>query len=139
LEQVSTWSLVINSIIAGKKDALISRLMKAKEANDNPDTVKQRLKAFLEPTGAMGRNEKPTITAWYANTFKSVDRFNALLGILKSKAKMMKKESVWWYYIFAMLVVNSYVLWNDIKATDSVEDETVSLKQFVLDLCDELL
>ena len=44
--------------------------MKAKEVDDNPDTVKQRLKAFLEPTGAMGRNEKPTITAWCANSFK---------------------------------------------------------------------
>ena len=113
--------------------------MKAKEANDNPDTVKQRLKAFLEPTGAMTGNEKPTIAAQYANSFKYVNRFNALLGILKSKAKMLKKESVWCYHIFAMLVVNSYMLWNDMKATDSVEDETVSLKQLVLDLCDELL
>ena len=57
----------------------------------------------------------------------------------KSKAKMMKKESVWWYYIFAMLVVNSYLLYNDMKATGSVEDEAQSLKQFVLNLCDELL
>ena len=43
LHQVSTWSLVTDTAIVGKKEALISILMKAKQANDNPDIVKQRL------------------------------------------------------------------------------------------------
>ena len=97
------------------------------------------MKSFLQPTAALIDDTKPTITTWYADTFKTVDRFNVLLGHLKWNGKMMKKELIWWYYTFITLVVNTYLLWNDIKKTGNVTDEVVDLKQFVLNLCDELL
>ena len=52
---------------------------------------------------------------------------------------VFSKESIWWYNTFAMLVVNNYVLWSNVKATDSVANDTAFLKQFMLHLCDELL
>jgi hypothetical protein len=128
-----------NYMVAGIKEKLIERLIKAKDVNDDPQIFKEKLKSFLQPTAALADNIKPTITAWYADTFKAVDRFNALLGHLKWNGKMMKKQLVWWYYTFVTLIVNTYLLWNDIKATGSVTDEPSDLKQFVLDLCDELL
>jgi len=90
--QVSTWSLVTNSVIDGNKEAPISRLMKVKQVNDNPDTVKQRLKAFMESTGAMSENQKPTIEAWYDNSSLVLTDSTLLLTFSNSKQRCWRRN-----------------------------------------------
>ena len=113
--------------------------MKWKHVMDNPETYKEKLKILLQPVGSLPEKTKPTICQWHVDSFKNVDRFNSLIGILKWREKFNKKELVWWYYPFIIAVINSFILWNDTNATGSKEDDERNLKDYVDSLCNELL
>ena len=105
----------------------------------NPNSFKEKLDQFLHPTAVAVNNIKPTIIRHYANTYKLVDNYNALLAILKWPYRSDKVELVWLINSLLMVVVNTWVIWNDMKLVNSIESDEDSLKQFVKKLCDELL
>ena len=115
----------------GKKDKLIQRLIQNEKKMTNPEDMKMKLKSFLELTGAKKESDKPTITSYYADTYKLVDRFNALLGVLQWPYRINQVTLVWWINIIKMITVNAWIVWNDFNAMDNIDNEEESLKQFV--------
>jgi hypothetical protein len=114
-------------------------LLKDFDQQTNPILFSDKLHSFLGPTAAVRGEDKPTITKHYADTFKAVDNFNQLLSLLHWPFKVEKVELVWFINCIILLAINSWSVWKDINAVDSLEDTNVSVKQFVKDLCDELL
>jgi hypothetical protein len=114
-------------------------LLKDFDQQTNPILFSDKLDCFLGPTAAVRGEDKPTITQHYADTFKAVDNFNQLLSLLHWPFKVEKVELVWFINCIILLAINSWSVWKDINSVDSLEDTNVSVKQFVKDLCDELL
>jgi hypothetical protein len=122
----------------GNKDKLIERLIRNDNNSKNPNTFKLKLSNFLEPTGVVLEGSKPTITLQYADTYKLVDKFNALLGMIDWPFRIKEKTTVWWIHTLKLLVVNAWVMWNDIKAMDTINNEEENLKNFIITLCNSL-
>jgi len=124
---------------AGNKNDLLRRLRAREEVLLNPQTIKDKLEAFLNPTAVVQAETKPTLTTHYGEHFKLVDNFNALAAILHWPYRINKVEFVWFINSIIMLVVNAWTLWSDTYMATHEEDPKESLKDFVSSLVDELL
>jgi hypothetical protein len=98
-----------------------------------------KIKKSLEPTGVCKEDTKPTITQHYVDGAKLVDRFNALLAVLKWPYITQKKELVWFIHIVIMTVVNTWCLWNDIQTNYSTDHDEDGLKAWLPELINSLL
>jgi hypothetical protein len=105
----------------------------------NPETVQEKLAAFLSPTAVVESGTKPTLAAYYADHFKLVDNFNALAALIQWPYRINKVEFVWFINSIIMFVVNTWTLWTDTYLATVGEDSKESLKEFVAKLVDELL
>lgn len=118
---------------------MVNRLIKFYDIQTNPNTVQERLESFLTPTAVAQSGTKPTITTHYADGYKLVDNFDQLLSLIKYPFKLKKPMEVWFIHTILLLIVNSWVVWNDLQAVEHVDNNGESLKQFVKNLCDEVL
>ncbi len=116
---------------------MVGRLIKHYDIQTNPTNSQQRLKSFLTPTAVVQSGTKPTLTTHYADGYKLVDNFDQLLSFIKYPFKLKKPIQVWFIHTILFLVVNSWAIWNDLQAVDSVDNEQESLRQFIQDLCNE--
>ena len=82
---------------------------------------------------------KPTITEYYRNSFKNVDNFNQLLGYLEYPYRIRTPELAWFIHSIKMMAIQTYVLWQDYKHKEPLQDESLSLKEWVKEMRDEML
>jgi hypothetical protein len=72
-----------NDGLGGNKDKLIERLLRHKFRQHQSSDADSKLEQFLQPTASASEDFQPTVNLFYAQTAKSVDRFNSFLGMIK--------------------------------------------------------
>jgi hypothetical protein len=123
----------------GLKKDLIDRLMRDNRRRANPKSMADKVKVLLNPVAAVKGTTKPPITQHYANTYKHVDNFNALLGLIQWPYKRMSPHWVWFIDTIRMVTVNAWILWQDKILSGNTEQHVLSLKEFIEEVCNELL
>lgn len=124
---------------AGNKQQLFQKLVTSEEARHNFKTFNDELEQFLTPTAVADEITKLTIPAFYGRHYNSVDKFNALLYILKYPHRIKEPRWCWFISYVILVTVNSWVLHSDLVNQKIGGNDEKSLKQFVKEVVKGLL
>ncbi len=114
----------------GNSEKLIKRLVKFQKKSNQRSQLPRKLSQFLSPTLPPSADTRPPIIEEYAATAKSVDRFNALLAVIEYPHAIRKYDLLCLINCLSFTVVNSWVIWTDIKQNRIDDNHEESLKQF---------
>ena len=116
----------------------MKRLVKSERALRDPSNFKQKIAAFLTPTLSAATDAPPTVNGWYRATFNGVDKFDGLLGHLKTAWRVKSAADIWLLGCLRFAAVNTYSLWGDIHFMEQQDDEDEPFRAFILALAEEL-
>ncbi len=119
--------------IGGSKAALIKKITKYEEALHNPESVSDRIKAFLGTTMTGSSDDRPPITAHYKRTFNAVDKFDTFMGHIKYPHKIPNIEVLCLINFVRLGIVNSYTLLQTLQAIKDIDQEQ-GIKSFTRQL-----
>lgn len=117
-----------NDGLGGNKDKLIERLLCHKFRQHQSSDADSKLEQFLQPTASASEDFQPTVNLFYAQTAKSVDRFNSLLGMIKYPMRIGDTKFLWFVYSILMTSINAWVIYSDLSFGMERSDEEETLK-----------
>ncbi len=119
-----------NIISGGDKEALVRWLRKLKNAQQHPETVTEKLEAFLGTPGQCEAGTVPVITQHYRNTFNATDRFDCYLGHIPYDIRIPSINHLCLISVLRMTLVNAYTLFCTIQQAQ-VDDKSEGISDFV--------
>ena len=96
-------------------DALIERVLRAQAPDEVHGQARGTLGRLRETTGMLKLNEQPVINSFYAQTFREVDNFDALLGHVAWHPRLRSPEMFVLVHGLRMATVNAVTSWLDLN------------------------
>ncbi len=113
--------------------------MKFIKHKTNPNSHKEQIQQYLQPTLKVADSERPAIIQWYADTYKGVDRFDQYMGYIPYQYKCYSPNLVLYLGMLRMIVTNAWMLYTTSRNDQDIDRPELSLKTFTKTISEHLI